>query len=76
MEKDCFPLDVSVFINYTISAYIPVYRYVSMEGLYDRIYRFRYYGETYGIEFVEYAPMGDAQSAAIVRDLITIMAKQ
>ena len=32
--------------------------------------------DAYGIEFVEYAPMGDAQSAAIVRDLITIMAKQ
>ncbi len=32
--------------------------------------------DAYGIEFVEYAPMGDAQSAAIVRDLIAIAMNQ
>ena len=32
--------------------------------------------DAYGIEFVEYAPSGDTQSAAIVHDLITIAVNQ
>ena len=63
----------SIDPKYFSDVLVPEQNGLSVDAVEYMVGAFR---DAYGIEFVEYAPNGDAESAAIVRNLVTIMVNQ